>query len=135
MTDSKNVAMFKQINGEKVQIGWASPVDEVTGGRTLERIPAYEREVLTDISFEDDEQSQETAAEHEGHASEEVVVEHNFVIEPEVSDDEDAEETEPLPAEPEDAGRDTEQDADPELLAPDVPEETLEDEDSTEENN
>lgn len=132
MAEKNSVAMFKQIDGEKVQIGWASPIDTSTGGRTLERIAAYDSEVLTDISFEDDELSQEAAAENEGHAKDEVIVDHNHVVEFPPVDDESEE---PLPAEPEDAGRDTEEDAEPETLAPEVPEEPLEDDTNDEENN
>ena len=82
MTENKYpVAMFKQVNGERVQIGWASPVDPETNSRTFEKIAPYQNEPLSDVSFEDDELSQKAAAKGEGHEAELDVV-HNTVIEP-----------------------------------------------------
>lgn len=66
MTDKHNVAMFIQKDGEKVQVGWASA--EENGVRTFEFSPGYEgenRPALRNVSFEDDEHTQEVAAEQE----------------------------------------------------------------------
>ena len=82
MSENKHsVAMFKQIDGERKQIGWASPVNPGTGGRTFERSPEFLTESLDGVSFEDDEQSQQFAAEHEGEEAD-LIVDHNTVIEP-----------------------------------------------------
>lgn len=76
MADKHNVAMFIQKDGEKVQVGWASPAAD--GVRTFEFSPGYSdkdnRPALKNVSFEDDEHTQEVAAEQEASNQEDVVV-------------------------------------------------------------
>lgn len=86
MAEKHTIAMFKQIDGKRVQIGWASPVNADTNARTFERSPEFLGESLDGVSFEDDKTSQEFAAEHEGEEAEIEVV-HNTVIEPERKDE------------------------------------------------
>lgn len=61
MSEANTVAMFvHNENGEKVQVGWASPKNE-TGVRTIEMSPGFEDIRAKDVSFDDDENSQEIA--------------------------------------------------------------------------
>lgn len=75
-----SVAMFVQKDGERVQVGWASPKDE-SGIRTFEYSPGFENIKPRDVSFEDDERSQivaeETEDAREEGVAEEPVVEHD----------------------------------------------------------
>lgn len=57
----KNVAMFVQKDGERVQVGWASSA--VNGVRTWDFLPGHENVKLRDVSFEDDENSRKVAEE------------------------------------------------------------------------
>lgn len=81
MTDNnKSVAMFIQKNGERVQVGWASPKND-SGVRTLEYLPEFSEIRPRNVSFSDDELSQEIAAEQENDSE-------NFeiTVEPEADD-------------------------------------------------
>jgi hypothetical protein len=49
-------------NGERVQVGWASPKDE-SGVRTFEYSPGFQGTRPRDVSFEDDELTQKVAEE------------------------------------------------------------------------
>ena len=63
MAGKHTVAMFVQgEDGQRVQVGWASPKDE-SGVRTFEYSPGYEETRPKDVSFEDDELSQLVAEE------------------------------------------------------------------------
>jgi len=77
MAEKHTVAMFIQEDGERKQVGWASPAEN--GTRTFEFSPGYSdrdrRPALKNVSFEDDELSQKIAAEQEASGESEVVVE------------------------------------------------------------
>lgn len=63
MAEKHTVAMF--IQGEdnrRVQVGWASPAD-ADGVRTFEYSPGFEGTSPRDVSFDDDEHTQEVAQE------------------------------------------------------------------------
>lgn len=61
MAEKHTVAMFVQgDDGRRIQVGWASPKDE-SGVRTFEYSPGFENTRPKDVSFEDDELSQEVA--------------------------------------------------------------------------
>lgn len=63
MSDKHSVAMFVTAeDGTRTQVGWASPKDE-SGVRTFEYSPGYESTRPKNVSFEDDELSQEVAEE------------------------------------------------------------------------
>lgn len=63
MAEKHTVAMFIQDeNGERVQVGWASPKDS-SGVRTFEYSPGFESTRPRDVSFEDDELTQKIAEE------------------------------------------------------------------------
>jgi len=70
MAEKHTVAMFVQgEDGRRVQVGWASPKD-ASGVRTFEYSPGYEETRPKDVSFEDDELSQQVAEEqHEARKS------------------------------------------------------------------
>ena len=70
MAEKHNVAMFIQKDGERVQVGWASPKN-AEGVRTFERLAGYEGVSLKDVSFEDDEVANQEALEAEQAADEE----------------------------------------------------------------
>lgn len=66
MAEKHTVAMFIQEDGERKQVGWASPAEN--GTRTFEFSPGYSgenRPSLKNVSFEDDELTQLAAAEQE----------------------------------------------------------------------
>lgn len=63
MSEKHTVAMFVTgEDGSRVQVGWASPKNE-DGVRTFEYSPGYEESRPKNVSFEDDELSQQVAAE------------------------------------------------------------------------
>ncbi len=63
MAEKHSVAMFVTAeDGTRTQVGWASPKDE-SGVRTFEYSPGYETTRPKNVSFEDDELSQEVAEE------------------------------------------------------------------------
>ena len=63
MAEKHTVAMFVQgEDGRRVQVGWASPKD-ASGVRTFEYSPGYEETRPKDVSFEDDDLSQQVAEE------------------------------------------------------------------------
>lgn len=110
------VAMFVQgDNGERIQVGWASPKD-ASGVRTFEYSPGFENTRPRDVSFEDDELTQKVAEEqHEarvgnGNDGEEFEVQVEAV---------DAVEVTPVAPQPVDASVDQTQDADRVEDAPD----------------
>lgn len=70
MAEKHSVAMFIQKDGERVQVGWASPKN-AEGVRTFERLAGYEGVSLKDVSFEDDEVANQEALEAEQAADEE----------------------------------------------------------------
>ena len=98
MADNKHpVAMFAQNeNGERVQVGWASPRDE-SGVRTLDYLAGYGIKSTDDISFEDDELTQLVAEEQAAAREDENTDGEEFEIE--VSN-ETPESTEPVDASP-----------------------------------
>lgn len=54
MTDqTRNVAMFAEVNGKRQQVGWATPADN--GVRKTEKLPGFEHVSMQDVTFEDDE--------------------------------------------------------------------------------
>jgi hypothetical protein len=101
MAEKHTVAMFIQEDGERKQVGWASPA--VDGARTFEFSPGYadkdRRPSLKNVSFEDDELSQKIAAEEEaarlGDGSE--GEEFEIVVEPAETEDESSEENQTAP--------------------------------------
>lgn len=63
MGSKHTVAMFVQgPDGQRVQVGWASPRD-ASGVRTFEYSPGFEGTHPRDVSFEDDDRTQEVAEE------------------------------------------------------------------------
>lgn len=63
MAEKHTVAMFIQgDDGNRIQVGWASPKD-ADGVRTFEYSPGFEGTRARDVSFEDDELSQQIAEE------------------------------------------------------------------------
>lgn len=125
MSEKHTVAMFVQNdNGEKIQVGWASPKND-TGIRTFEMSPGFEDVRPRDVSFEDDELSQEVAEEKflaregDGTDGDEFEVE----VDPEEDDVVDPDATDwnaPLPAEPVVEAPNEEQAAEPIEEAPDA---------------
>jgi hypothetical protein len=103
MAEKHTVAMFIQEDGERKQVGWASPA--VDGARTFEFSPGYadkdRRPSLKNVSFEDDELSQKIAAEEEaarlGDGSD--GEEFEIIVEP--AEEEPTEEVQEVPAEAE----------------------------------
>lgn len=80
--NDKTVAMFVQQNGERVQVGWASPKNE-SGVRTFDYLAGFENTRPRDVSFEDDELSQQVAAEQEDNPDDE---QFQVKVEPEADD-------------------------------------------------
>lgn len=63
MAEKNTVAMFVQgENGERIQVGWASPKDE-SGVRTFEYSEGFQGTSPKDVSFDDDELTQLVAEE------------------------------------------------------------------------
>lgn len=63
MSEKHTVAMFVQgEDGRRVQVGWASPKNS-SGVRTFEYSPGYEESRPKNVSFEDDELTQQVAEE------------------------------------------------------------------------
>ena len=115
MSEKHTVAMFVQgEDGRRVQVGWASPKNN-EGVRTFEYSPGYEDTRPKDVSFEDDELSQQVAEEqHEARTGDgsdgegfEPIVENKAEFEVVTNDEA------PLPAEPITEAPDEELAADP----------------------
>lgn len=62
MAEKHNVAMFAVKDGQRIQVGWASPAHE--GSRTFEFSPGFDRAntPIEDISFSDDEDAAREAS-------------------------------------------------------------------------
>lgn len=74
MAEKHDVAMFIERNGEKVQVGWASAVNE-NGARTFEKSAGYEDVKLAHVTFSDEEGfSEEPEGNEEPEAPIEVIV-------------------------------------------------------------